>query len=89
MVEEGRFLEINGVFKWLRAFSGSINKTGGEISSKYYGFKSIYVDSKNLLHCLNGPAWYGAYDLYFIHGNEVTKEELDIYNNRILILGEI
>ena len=97
MVEEGRLLEINGKFKWLSAFSRSINKTGGEISSKYYGFKRIYVDSKNLLHCLNGPAWIDKYcKYYFIHGKLYSKkqwlikrEELLLEQHRLDILEEL
>ena len=82
-VDDCRLIEHNGNFKWKKRFwlKGDGNLHANE--------RVVYVDSDNFIHNLNGPAWLGYNSLYFIHGVEVTKEGLDLYRNRLLILDEL
>ena len=49
-----------------------------------------YVDSNNFLHNLNGFAWIGVMEEYWLHGKHyIKKGDFDIVRNRIKMLEEL
>ena len=49
----------------------------------------VYVDSNDLLHNLNGMAWFYLGESYYIHGKYYEKQDWEIEVNRIKMLEEI